>query len=62
LAEHGFFTREMNTGWAEWVSAGLPTHADEHLERGTIRCGCSLHADLVARELREPDVHHPLAP
>jgi len=48
LAEHGFFTREMNTGWTEWVAAGLPTHADEQLARGVIRCTCSLHADLVA--------------
>jgi hypothetical protein len=37
----------MNTGWAEWVAAGLPTHANEQLASG-VRCTCSLHADLVA--------------
>ncbi len=56
MAEHGFFVREMNSGWAEWVAAGLPTHSDEHLPVGAIRCSCSLHAELV------PSSRGPAAP
>jgi hypothetical protein len=58
LAELGFFVKEMNTGWTEWQAAGLPTHGDEHLAAGVIRCGCSLHGELVA----EAGVGAPAAP
>ncbi len=39
--------RELNTGWTEWSAAGLPTHSDPQLARGTITCSCSLHRDLL---------------
>ena len=55
MAEHGFFARELNTGWREWVAEGLPTHSAEHLSGGAIRCTCSLRADLVPTELAEED-------
>jgi len=58
LAEHGFFVKEMNTGWTEWQEAGLPTHGDAQLAADVIRCGCSLHAELVA----EAGVGAPAAP
>jgi len=45
LAEHGFFATEMNTGWAEWKEAGLPTHGERELAHGTVRCTCSLGAE-----------------
>jgi hypothetical protein len=62
LAERGYFARELNTGWAEWSEAKLPTHAEEHLGRDAIRCGCSLHADLVPRELTDEDAARPAPP
>jgi len=42
LAEHGFFAKEMNSGWAEWVADNLPTHDNRDLERGVVRCSCSM--------------------
>jgi hypothetical protein len=50
LAEHGFFAKELNTGWAEWQAEGLPTHGDPELAAGVIRCMCSMHPELVAGE------------
>jgi hypothetical protein len=47
LAEHGFFVKELNTGWVEWQAEGLPTHSQEHLAAGTILCSCSLHQEVV---------------
>jgi len=41
LAEHGFFVKELNTGWAEWEQGGLPVHADAGIEVGAVRCTCS---------------------
>jgi hypothetical protein len=29
LAERGFFVREMNVGWHEWVAEGLPVKRAE---------------------------------
>jgi hypothetical protein len=48
LAEHGFFVKELNTGWAEWHAEGLPTHNHPDLGADDIRCSCSMHAELVA--------------
>jgi hypothetical protein len=59
LAEHGFFVKELNTGWAEWQAEGLPTHDDPQLATGVIRCGCSLHAELVAGEGHAPSAGAP---
>jgi hypothetical protein len=41
LAEHGFFVREMNSGWGEWVADGLPQHEHLDLGAGVVRCSCS---------------------
>jgi len=40
LAELGFFSKELNIGWAEWVEAKLPTH-EGRVERGSVMCTCS---------------------
>jgi hypothetical protein len=44
LAEHGFFVKEMNSGWAEWQEAQLPVHGEHDLSPGVIHCTCSLDA------------------
>jgi hypothetical protein len=60
LAEHGFFVKELNTGWAEWRAEGLPTHGEPELGAGVIRCTCSMHPELVARQsdAASPSVMH----
>ncbi|MFL5313375.1 MAG: hypothetical protein ACJ79H_23320 [Myxococcales bacterium] len=40
MAELGFFCKELNVGWAEWVEAKLPTH-EGCVERGSVKCTCS---------------------
>lgn len=40
LAERGYFVKELNVGWSEWLAAGLPMHR-ERVVRGQIRCSCS---------------------
>jgi len=40
LAEQGFFVREMNVGWAEWLDAKGPTHS-ERVQQGELKCSCS---------------------
>jgi hypothetical protein len=40
LAELGFFCKELNVGWAEWVEAKLPAH-EGRVERGSVKCTCS---------------------
>jgi hypothetical protein len=32
LAEHGFFAKELNVGWAEWTAAGHPTETGRAAE------------------------------
>jgi len=60
LAEHGFFVKELNTGWAEWQAEGLPTHGEPELAAGVIRCTCSMHSELVAGQSHaaSPSVMH----
>jgi hypothetical protein len=41
LAERGFFAKELNSGWAEWLAAGHPT------ETGRARDGELLPAPPV---------------
>jgi 3-mercaptopyruvate sulfurtransferase SseA len=48
LAEQGFYVKELNTGWAEWQEAGLPTHDHREHPAGELRCSCSLHPELLA--------------
>jgi hypothetical protein len=45
LAGSGFFAKELNVGWEEWIAHGLPTHRDR-VPVGELRCSCSdeLHA------------------
>lgn len=40
LAEHGYFCKEMNVGFAEWAEAGNPTHEGAPAE-GQSRCTCA---------------------
>jgi len=40
LAELGFFCKEMNVGWAEWMKEELPTHS-ERIGPGQVKCSCS---------------------
>jgi rhodanese-related sulfurtransferase len=40
LAEHGFFVKEMNVGWAEWQADNSPMHS-ERVAKGALRCSCS---------------------
>jgi len=42
LAEHGFFAKEMNSGWAEWTAEALPNHENKDQARGVLRCECSM--------------------
>jgi len=60
LAEQGFFVKELNTGWAEWQAEGLPIHGEPQIAPGVIRCGCSMHPELVADqyEAASPGVTH----
>jgi hypothetical protein len=50
LAELGFFVKELNVGWAEWIADELPTHGGR-VPRGEIRCTCS---DEVGHQLHAP--------
>lgn len=40
LAERGYFAKELNVGWAEWLAEALPTHR-ERVPKGAIQCSCS---------------------
>jgi hypothetical protein len=40
LAESGFFVKELNVGWKEWVEEKLPAHQGA-VAVGEIKCGCS---------------------
>jgi hypothetical protein len=40
LAEQGFFAKEMNAGWAEWMAGNGPMHS-ERVAEGELRCSCS---------------------
>jgi hypothetical protein len=47
LAGSGFFVKELNVGWEEWIARRLPTHSQRVLV-GELRCSCS-------DELRAPE-------
>jgi hypothetical protein len=40
LAEQGFFVKEMNAGWAEWLADNSPVHKGAVAE-GQLTCTCS---------------------
>jgi hypothetical protein len=40
LAELGFFCKELNVGWKEWVEEKLPVH-EGRVEHGAVKCTCS---------------------
>lgn len=42
LSEAGFFVRELNTGWREWLAADHPVH---QAAAGGGRCTCSFGGD-----------------
>jgi hypothetical protein len=37
LAEHGFFVKELNIGWQEWVADNLPVEAGSSPRAGANR-------------------------